>query len=150
MLSLVAPGIGDQKFTSQQAHYGQFTIALVFFFGSSSTYGLSEHRVPANLMVNGHFRHQHGHLMGIPSFQPYSTLWLPCPFLYCMYHLSQRKHTHPLRGGPRATEIFQAAPPPFRFSTQCAHQLAGSRTSLDAAGCSCKLGINRKTIPVGI
>ena len=66
-----------------------------FFFGSSPTYGLSEHRVPANL-VNGQFisvssstRSSYGDLMGIPSFQPYSTLWhlvTAMPFL--VLHIS--------------------------------------------------------------
>ena len=63
---------------------------------------------------------------------------------------NMKQHTHPLRGGTPCNWNISRGTPPFRFSTQCAHQLAGSRTSLDAAGCSCKLGINRKTIPVGI
>ena len=96
MLSLVAPGIGDQKFTSQQAHYGQFTIALVFFFSDHHP-----HMVCPNIgcpqiwwsMVS--FVINMVILWGYPASShthPYSTLWLPCPFLYCIYHLSQRKH----------------------------------------------------------
>ena len=59
----------------------------------------------------------------------------------------------PPKGDPVQLKYFKRRLPPSDFP-RIVHisyrGLAGSRTSLDAAGCSCKLGINRKTIPVEI